>query len=96
MEPKTIVITDEKGNDQTFHVLFTHTTKGNISYVFYVNPQDEESVFCSRYDEEGKLFDLVEEELVLVQELLKRYEDEEEDLEDGEEDEDESSEKSGI
>jgi uncharacterized protein YrzB (UPF0473 family) len=96
MEPKTIIITDEQGKDQTFHVLFTHTTPENISYVFYVDPKDDTNVFCSRYDEQGKLFDLIEEDLELVQELLNRYEEVEDDFEDDEDEEEQSSEKSGI
>lgn len=91
MEPKTIIITDEQGHDHTFHVLFTHTTQARVSYVFYFDPQDEENVFCSRYNDEGKLFDIQEEEQSIVQDLLQRYQEAEED-----DDEEDDEEKSGI
>ncbi len=98
MEPKTIIITDDQGKEHTFNVLFTHTTKEKVSYVFYVNPQDEESVFCSRYDDQGQLFDLNEKEQILASIVLKRFEESEQEDEEDEIDEEESEEeeKSGI
>lgn len=95
MEPKTIIITDEHGQEHTFNVLFTHTTKEKVSFVFYVDPKDENQVFCARYDDQGKLYDLNDKERTFASALLKRYDDAEAD-EDDEDDSDLKEEKSGI
>jgi uncharacterized protein YrzB (UPF0473 family) len=98
MEPKTIIITDDQGKEHTFNVLFTHTTKEKVSFVFYVDPQDDESVFCSRYDDQGKLFDLNEKEKMLASLVLKRFEESDQDDEEDDWDEEaiEEEDKSGI
>jgi uncharacterized protein YrzB (UPF0473 family) len=98
MEPKTIIITDDQGKEHTFNVLFTHTTKEKVSFVFYVDPQDDESVFCSRYDDQGKLFDLNEKEQMLASMVLKRFEESDQDDEEDDWDEEviEEEDKSGI
>jgi uncharacterized protein YrzB (UPF0473 family) len=98
MEPKTIIITDDQGKEHTFNVLFTHTTKEKVSFVFYVDPQDDESVFCSRYDDQGKLFDLNEKEQMLASLVLKRFEESDQDDEEDDWDEEaiEEEDKSGI
>jgi hypothetical protein len=63
-----------------------------------VDPQDDESVFCSRYDDQGKLFDLNEKEQMLASMVLKRFEESDQDDEEDDWDEEaiEEEDKSGI
>lgn len=72
-QPKTIVIIDEKKQERTFEVLFTHLVKSGQTWVFYFDPKDDETVFVARYDGKGHLEELNDDELSSAQSLLDDY-----------------------
>ena len=71
----TIKIYDEDGSSKIYEILFTYEDEGDHkSYVFYYDPADEETVFVSKYDEQGHLFPLEDgDEWERADEILSSY-----------------------
>lgn len=58
MDSDVIVVTNDKGEQQEYTILFTFENDGK-SYVLYYDDQVEDpEVFASIYDDEGHLFDV--------------------------------------
>lgn len=76
MLENTIILEDEKGNEEQFRVVltFTHpTTNANYVVVEKENSEDD-TVFAYRYDEENNLYPIEnDEEWALVEEVLDSF-----------------------
>ena len=57
MEENKIVVIDEMGNEIQMEIVFTYEDEDSgKNFVFYLNPEQEDSeVFVSSYDAEGNL-----------------------------------------
>ncbi len=78
-----ITIEDDEGNEHLVDVLFTYDNEQRgKSYVFFLNPENEEEVMVMSYNEEGELFQVDDEEFEEAEEVLAAFEDENEPLED--------------
>lgn len=72
---KTITIYDEDGSAKNYEILFTYDDEDtHTSYVYYYDSAEEETVFVSKYDEEGHLFPLEDgDEWEKADEILASY-----------------------
>lgn len=72
---KQIIVYDSKGKEHKLEVLFTyeHEERGT-KYVFFFDPKKEEDILCMRYDDDGNLFEVEdEEEFQEMDEVLQAY-----------------------
>ncbi len=77
-----ITIEDDEGNEHLVDVLFTYDNEQRgKSYVFFLNPDNEEEVMVMSYNEEGELFQVDDEEFEEAEEVLAAFEEEEEPIE---------------
>lgn len=83
MEEKTIVITDEQGNDVEFEIIMTfQDPESKKNYVVYKDPDSVDEVMAAEYVEEddgkGTLLDIeTDEEFDMIQEVLNTFTEEE-------------------
>lgn len=72
-----ITIEDEQGNEHLVDVLFTYDNEHRgKSYVFFVNPDNDEEVMVMSYNEQGELFEVDDEEFQEAEEVLSAFEEE--------------------
>ncbi len=71
-----IKIYDDEGNEYIFNILFTYENKErNAEYAFIYNPETPDDIIVMRYNEEGELFEVTnQEELDEADEVLAAYE----------------------
>jgi len=72
---KTIVITDDEGNEKEMEILFTFDHEvSNRSYVLYTDPEDDQGeVYASKYNE-GVLEEVTDEkEFAMIEEVFNTY-----------------------
>ncbi len=71
-----IQIYDEEGNEYLFNILFTYENEERgAEYVFVYDPAKPEDIFVMKYNEDGELFEVTdEEELAEADEVLGAYE----------------------
>jgi len=76
IDSKTIIITDEDGNEKEMEILFTfdHETS-NKSYVLFTDAnEDAGEVFACSYDDDGNLVAVEDEnEFKMVEEVFNTY-----------------------
>ena len=78
LKDNQITIEDEQGNEHLVDVLFTYDNEQRgKSYVFFVNPDNDEEVLVMSYNENGELFEIDDEEFQEAEEVLAAFEEEE-------------------
>lgn len=56
-DDRTMIVTDENGNEIKTFILFTTTLpETNKNYIFYMKEDESGQVYVSEYDENGRLF----------------------------------------
>lgn len=84
MNEKTIIVTDDEGNNQEFEIVLTFESPvTGKKYVIYKLPEDEEDVMAAIYveenDGEGSLIEIEsEEEFQMIQDVLDSFTEEDE------------------
>lgn len=78
MEPikdNQIVIKDDEGNEYLFNILFTFVNeKRNTEYVYIYSDENEEEVYCMKYNDNHELEYIEDEdEMAEVEEVLEAY-----------------------
>ena len=75
MDENKIIITDENGDEKVFNILFTYENEERgVNYVFFFDPKDPENVIPMRYNEDGTLEDILDdEEYDEVEEVFNAY-----------------------
>lgn len=70
-----IIITDAEGKEHLMEILFTYDNEErNTKYVFFYDPSDEENIIVMRYNENGELEDIDDdEEYSEVEEVFNAY-----------------------
>lgn len=73
---KQITIVDSEGNEHLMEILFTYDNEERgTSYVFFFDPASPDDVIPMRYNEDGTLEDIEdEEEYAEVEEVFNAYE----------------------
>ncbi len=72
---KQITVIDSEGNEHLMEILFTYENEERgTKYVFFFDPADPENVVPMRYDDDGNLLDIDdEEEYDEVEEVFNAY-----------------------
>lgn len=72
---KQIIVYDSEGNEHKLEVLFTYDhEERETSYVFFFDPKNPDDILCMKYDEEGNLFEVEDdEEFAEMEEVLDAY-----------------------
>ena len=72
---KQITVIDSEGNEHLMEILFTYENEERgTKYVFFFDPADPENVVPMRYDDDGNLLDIDdEEEYGEVEEVFNAY-----------------------
>lgn len=72
---KKITVYDGDGNEHELEVLFTYDhEERKTSYVFFFDPETPDDILCMKYDEEGNLFEVEDEdEFQEMEEVLEAY-----------------------
>ena len=84
MDQKTIVVTDEDGNNTEYEIILTFDSPvTGKKYVIYKLPEEDEEVMAAIYEEEndgeGNLLEITsEEEFQMIQDVLDSFMEEEE------------------
>lgn len=75
MEANRITVIDEAGNEKNLEILFTfNSDEFQKDYVVYYDPEVDEGVYVSSYDQEGHLFDVEgQEEWDMVEEVFDAF-----------------------
>lgn len=76
----TIVVIDENGEEKEMEILFTFENEDyGKKYLLFFDPEDDEEIYASSYDEEGNL-NIVddEEEWQMINEVLEAFSDDQE------------------
>ena len=75
-DEKTIIITDEKGNEHLMKILFTYDNEERkTSYVFFYNEESPDEIMCMRYNDKGELAEIEDpDEYAEVEEVFNAYE----------------------
>ncbi len=72
---KRIKVYDDQGNEKEFEMLFTyeHEERGH-KYVFFVDSSKDDEIICMRYDDDGNLFEIEDDdEYNEMDEVLQAY-----------------------
>ena len=72
---KKMTVYDGDGNEHELEVLFTyeHEERGT-SYVFFFDPKTPDDILCMRYDDDGNLYEVEDEdEFQEMEEVLEAY-----------------------
>ena len=74
-ENNEIIVYDGEGKEHHLKVLFTYDhEERKTSYVFFYDPNKEEDILCMKYDEDGNLFEIEDEdEYDEMEEVLNAY-----------------------
>jgi len=77
LKDNQMVVTNEKGEEKTVTILFTYENEERKkSYVFFVDPDNDEEVIVMSYTDDGNLEDITdEEEYDEVEEVYNAYQD---------------------
>lgn len=60
---KTIIVTDSEGKEHVMEILFTYDhEERNTSYVFFFDPATPENVIAMRYNDDGILDEILDDE----------------------------------
>lgn len=75
MKDNQIIVTNEKGEEYRLEILFTYENEvRKTKYVLFFDPQNEEDILVARYDEQGHLEDVDDdEEFDEVEEVLNAF-----------------------
>lgn len=75
LDSNSLYVTDENGNEKRMIILFTFDSKDyQTQYVVFQDPDAQEDVYASRYDEEGNLMPIEsEEEWDMVEEVINTF-----------------------
>ncbi|NCA96163.1 MAG: DUF1292 domain-containing protein [Methanomicrobia archaeon] len=75
LKDNQIIVTNEKGEEYRLEILFTYENEQRkTKYVLFFDPQNEEDILVARYDDEGHLEDVDDdEEFDEVEEVLNAY-----------------------
>ena len=78
LESNTLFVTDENGNEMEMEILFTFEDEEHgRKYVVFANPDDDEEVFASAYDEAGNLLPVeTQEEWDMIEEVIGAFSEE--------------------
>ncbi len=76
LDDNEIQIFDDEGNEYLYNILFTYENKERgAEYVFVYNPIKPSDVYVMKYNDQGELFEVTdEEELEEADEVLGAYE----------------------
>jgi len=62
-EERQIIITDSEGKEHRMEILFTYDhPERKTSYVFFYNPEQPEEVIAMRYNDQGELMEIDDDE----------------------------------
>ena len=80
LDSNKILIEEEDGTEVEMEILFTFESDNGISYVLFTDPKIEDGeVFACRYDEDGNLIPVEdEEEWAMVEEVFNTFIEDEE------------------
>lgn len=72
---KQIILYDDNGKEFKCEMLFTYEhEERDAKYVFFYEPDNEDEIFCMRFDDDGNLFEIEDdEELKEMDEVLQAY-----------------------
>lgn len=78
LESNTLFVTDENGNEMEMEILFTfEDEENNRNYVVFCDPENEDEVFASTYDDEGHLIPVeTQEEWAMIEEVIGAFSEE--------------------
>ena len=81
LDSNSLYVKDENGNEKRMIILFTFDNEQlGTQYVVFQNPENEEDVYASRYNDEGELLPIeTEEEWDMVEEVINTFVEDEED-----------------
>ncbi len=76
-DDEEITISDENGKEETFKIYFRYENEDRgVKYVVFYSENDEDTLYAYRYDDEGNLQEIEdEEEFNEVQEVISAFED---------------------
>lgn len=81
MDDNKILISDDNGNQKVMNILFTFELETK-KYVLCYEDENPDDIFSFGYDDEGNMYEVVEEkEIKLINEVLDAFEEENEDEE---------------
>lgn len=81
MDDNKILISDDNGNQKEMNIFFTFEVETK-KYVLCYEDENPDDIFSFGYDDEGNMYEVVEEkEIKLINEVLDAFEEENEDEE---------------
>ncbi|MCD8195062.1 MAG: DUF1292 domain-containing protein [Coprobacillus sp.] len=84
MNEDEITISDDEGNEVTFRIYFTYENEDRgAKYVIFFDEEDEENLYAYRYDDDGNLYEIEDqEEFDEVEEVINTFQADEADIDD--------------
>ena len=81
LDSNSLYVTDENGNEKRMTILFTFDSEDyQAQYVVFQDPEAEEDVFASRYNDQGELLPIESDaEWDMVEEVINTFVEDEED-----------------
>lgn len=83
LDSNSLYVKDENGNEKRMLILFTFDNdQTKTQYVVFQDPENQEEVYASRYNDEGELLPIeTDEEWDMVEEVINTFIEDEEDAE---------------
>ena len=81
LDSNSLYVQDENGNEKRMIILFTFDSEDyGAQYVVFQDPEAEEEVYVSRYNDQGELLPIEsDEEWDMVEEVINTFNEDEED-----------------
>lgn len=81
LDSNSLYVQDENGNEKRMIILFTFDSEDyGAQYVVFQDPEAEEEVYVSRYNDKGELLPIEsDEEWDMVEEVINTFNEDEED-----------------
>ena len=81
LDSNSLYVKDENGNEKRMIILFTFDNEQTgIQYVVFQDPDKEEDVYASRYNDQGEILPIeTDEEWDMVEEVINTFVEDEED-----------------